>query len=141
MPGTVGWRFRSLRARLAGLWAMFLVAAVAAGWIILGLWRESAAEQVARAEAGIARDCAAIADRYRSGPRERDLTAVAVAALQAAQGVEGGIWQVRQGSLAYAYPTYEGSGRKTDLSAAEEQRIREITVAAATDGAPVARRY
>jgi hypothetical protein len=38
--------------------------------------------------------------------------------------VEGGLWQSGLGSLAYAYPTYEG--QKTDLPQAEEPTIRQF---------------
>ncbi|MGH6823547.1 MAG: sensor histidine kinase, partial [Methylocella sp.] len=55
-------------------------------------------------------------------------------------GIEGGIWQTDQGSLAYAFPTYEGTGAKTDLPAAEEPSIREAAEAAAFDSAPFDRR-
>jgi hypothetical protein len=40
--------------------------------------------------------------------------------------VEGGVWQSGLGSLAYAYPTYEGTGQKTDLPQAEEPTIRHV---------------
>src|SRR5262249_55014168 len=41
---------------------------------------------------------------------------------------------------AYAFPTYEGSGEKTDLPSAEEPQIREAADASALDGVPVDRR-
>src|SRR5204862_4560971 len=42
--------------------------------------------------------------------------------------------------LAYAFPTYEGSGEKTDLPQAEQQQIREAAEAAALGGIRVDRR-
>ncbi len=50
---------------------------------------------------------------------QKDLTAVISSALSRFPSVEGGIWAKSDGSLAYAYPTYEGSGPKTDVPAAE----------------------
>jgi hypothetical protein len=46
-------------------------------------------------------------------------------------GVEGGIWQSDAGPLAYAFPTYEGGGVKTDIPSAEYERIRAINQNAA----------
>ncbi|MCV5785139.1 sensor histidine kinase, partial [Escherichia coli] len=51
-------------------------------------------------------------------------------------GVEGGIWQADAGSLAYAFPTYEGTGPKTDLPAAELNTIREVNAQALRAGRP-----
>src|SRR5262249_60070285 len=54
------------------------------------------------------------------------LVEAAQAALARAPGVEGGIWQADAGSLAYAFPTYEGTGPKTDLPEAERTSIRQV---------------
>ena len=53
------------------------------------------------------------------------------------RGVEGGVWRENQGSIAYAFPTYEGTGPKTDLPAAELETIRQINADAARGGLPV----
>lgn len=45
-------------------------------------------------------------------------------------GIEGGIWQAKVGSLAYAFPTYEGARPKTDLPQAEIPRIRAVNATA-----------
>jgi hypothetical protein len=50
-----------------------------------------------------------VSDRTR-----RKLYAVAVDRALRLSQVEGCVWQSGLGSLAYAYPTYEGSGQKTD---------------------------
>jgi signal transduction histidine kinase len=55
-------------------------------------------------------------------------------------GIEGGIWQTQAGPLAYAYPTYQGSGPKTDLPAAERDRIQNVNQRAARDQQPAAQR-
>ena len=54
---------------------------------------------------------------------QRDLTAAVTLAIARQDGVEGGIWQVEAGPLAYAFPTYQGTGPKTDLPAAERNQI------------------
>src|SRR6202034_431620 len=66
-------------------------------------------------------------------------TAVSVA-LAHEDGVEGGIWQSGVGSLAYAYPTYAGTGPKTDLPAAERDQIQAINQRAAHDDQAVDQR-
>ena len=130
----------SLRSRLIVLWVMSLVACIAVSVLLIQLYRQSTAAQVGRAEAVVAHACDLIRDRYRfymagwqgSAPSlddaalRRDLTGGVALALGRQDGVEGGIWQRETGSLAYAYPTYEGSGPKTDLPTAEQDRIRSI---------------
>ncbi len=41
------------------------------------------------------------------------------------EGVEGGFWSADQGFSAYAFPTYEGSGKKTDFPTAERSSIEK----------------
>ena len=61
-------------------------------------------------------------------------------ALHDLDGVEGGVWQIDRGSLAYAFPTYQGTGEKTDLPQAEESSMREAAESAALNGASFDRR-
>jgi signal transduction histidine kinase len=137
----------SLRSRLIALWVISLVACVAVSLLLVQLYRQSTAAQVGRAEAVVAHACDLIRDRYQfytagwQGPvpaldddiLHRDLTAAVALALARQDGVEGGIWQSEAGSLAYAYPTYEGSGPKTDLPAAERDTIRAINDQSASE--------
>lgn len=44
-------------------------------------------------------------------------------ALNDEAGMEGGFWQAGQGMLAYAFPTYDGTGIKRDPPSAELERI------------------
>jgi signal transduction histidine kinase len=101
---------------------------------------------VQRAQAVVSRDCDLIRDRYAfyvagwSGPPpiddprlRADLTAAVTIALAHEDGIEGGIWQSGTGSLAYAYPTYAGTGPKTDLPLAERDRIETANQQAARD--------
>ncbi len=143
-----GW---SLRGRLLILWAISLVSAVAAGTMLVQLYRQSSIDQVARAEAVTSRACDEITNRYRfyttgwtrppadlrdEGLRQ-GLLAVVFIALAHSPGIEGGIWQRTEGSLAYAFPTYEGTGPKTDLPAAETERIRTANAEALAEERPV----
>jgi signal transduction histidine kinase len=146
--------FRSLQARLLVLLLLLVAATVAAGVLMFGLFRQSATARVGQADAEIGRACDAIGEAYRfysSGWPGRDtalqnesfrtgLTAVLQRALRRREGVEGGIWHRGSGSLAYAYPTYEG-GPKTDLPQAELPRIRAINAVAETEEHPVSSRY
>src|SRR5207237_6994834 len=45
-------------------------------------------------------------------------------------------WKADAGSLAYAFPTYEGTGPKTDLPAAELSTIRQVNADALRDERP-----
>lgn len=126
---------RSIIAWFAVCWGLFLVAALVVGAMLIALYKETTTQRTERAAAGIARACDAIV-------READLSGMTAGgkadyadavnrALAPFQGVEGGVWRSGSGSLAYAYPTYEGSGQKTDLPQAEEPTIRQLAEASA----------
>lgn len=138
----------SLRARLFALWLLLVVSAAATAFLIYEFYVQSADVQLARTEIETARACRDIADRYAffatgwSGPGSagiderlrRELTDVVNAALARASGIEGGLWQDGPGSLAYGFPTYEGSGPKTDLPVAELASIAQVNADALRDG-------
>lgn len=134
-------------------WAAFLLASIVVGGLLLSLYRQTTTAQVRHASAAVAHGCDAIAAHYKAfggdkspgrdvfGPGAKDaLTAAVRAALRDFDGVEGGIWQTGVGSLAYAFPTYEGTGEKTDVPPAEEASIREAAESAARGTASVDRR-
>jgi signal transduction histidine kinase len=145
---------RSIIGWFVVCWSAFVLASVVVSVLLLSLYRQTTTEQVRRASAAIAHGCDAIAGRYQflvagttSSPSDlrtpelmRGLTGAVQIALRDLPGVEGGIWQTEQGSLAYAFPTYEGTGEKTDLPSAEEPQIRDVAEASALDGVPVDRR-
>ena len=147
--------FRSLQGRLVVLLVLLIAAAIAAGALMVGLFRQSTDAQIGQADAQIGRACDVIAEAYRfyssgwHGPTSaledesfrRGLTTVVQTALRTRSGVEGGIWQRSVGSLGYAFPTYEGSGPKTDLPQAELPRIRQINQAAVIEQRPASSRY
>jgi signal transduction histidine kinase len=146
---------RSLRGRLALLLVLLVAAAIAAGILMLGLYRQSAVAQIGQASAEIGRACDAIGGAYRffsagwtpsaqpiADPKlRRDLISVVQTALRDRTAIEGGVWQDGAGSLAYAFPTYEGSGPKTDVPEAELPRIAEVNRAAHAEDRQVASRY
>ncbi len=144
----------SLRQRLLGLWGLSLIASVAVGILLVQLYQQSTAAQVGRAEAVIAHGCDLIRERYGfyvagwTGPAaagadarlRSDLATVVGLALSQQQGVEGGIWQAGSGPVAYAFPTYAGTGPKTDLPAAERAQIEAANQLAARNDQAVERR-
>src|SRR5207244_13117803 len=118
---------RSLRTRLLALWLMLATSAAATGFVLFEFYRQSANSQIMRAEDVVARSCRDIGDRYAfvvagwhgsassiDDTLKQSLVEAVQAALVHAPGVEGGIWQAEAGSLAYAFPTYEGTGPKPD---------------------------
>ncbi|WP_044558754.1 HAMP domain-containing sensor histidine kinase [Azospirillum sp. B4] len=147
--------FRSLHARLLALLLTVAIAALAIGALMTALFQRSATAQVRQGEAEVARACDAQAEAFRfyvtgwrdHAPAEsvstlRDgLGSVVQSALRDHPGIEGGLWREDEGSLAYAYPTYEGAGPKTDLPQAELTRIRAINQAALSAGHSVTAQY
>jgi signal transduction histidine kinase len=127
---------------------MLAASAAATGFLLLEFYRQSANAQVGRAEEVVSRACREIGDHYalfNAGRRgaatpaatDTELAGVVRAALAHAPGVEGGIWRRDDGSLAYAFPTYEGTGPKTDVPTAELEAIRQINADALHGGLPV----
>jgi signal transduction histidine kinase len=145
---------RSLRGRLIVLLLLLSAAALAAGTLMVGLFRQSASARAGQAEAEVGRACDAIAAAYRTiGPGREgatgsgeevvpgDLSAVVESALRNRPGIEGGIWRGDAGSVAYAFPTYQGAGPKTDVPQAELARIQAVNQAALAGDRQATRRY
>ena len=139
---------RSLRSRLLALWLMLAVCGVVTGLLLVEFYRQSTNAQVGRAEEAVARTCRELADRYQffvigwgggniDDALKQELVGVVQAALRHSPGVEGGIWQADAASLAYAFPTYEGTGPKTDLPVAELSTIRRVNADALREDRPV----
>ncbi|WP_286158984.1 HAMP domain-containing sensor histidine kinase [Methylobacterium sp. Leaf456] len=122
----------SLQARLVALWIALLASAAATAYLLFGLYTQSTAVQISQAEIAVGRACREIIDRYtvlvRKGdePAGEALTGVVLGALAHWPGIEGGVWSGAEGSLAYAFPSYEGSGPKTDLPLAERDTIAAV---------------
>lgn len=127
----------SLQARLVALWIALLASAAATAYLLFGLYTQSTAVQISQAEIAAGRACREVIDRYtvlvRQGQEEgggAELAGVVSAALAGWTGIEGGIWSAASGSLAYAFPSYEGSGPKTDLPEAERGAIAAVNAEA-----------
>jgi signal transduction histidine kinase len=145
---------QSLRSRLTAVIILLCAATLAAGGLMVGLFYQSASAQAGEAEAQIARACDAVAATYRfystdwQGPGSLQdsglragLTAVVQTALRDRPSIEGGVWQASVGSLAYAYPTYQGAQAKTDFPQAELSRIQAINASARSADRATNRRY
>src|ERR1700733_3123092 len=146
---------QSLRSRLIALIVLLGCAGLATGALMIGLFYQSASAQAGQTEACVARACDSIASTYRfysaqwQGPStslqdlglRSSLTTVVQTALRDRPGIEGGLWQSEAGALAYAYPTYQGAGPKTDMPQAELSRIQSINAAAQTEDRQTSRRY
>lgn len=130
---------RSLRFQLIGLWLLLFGVSAGLAAVMITLYRSSAGEQVAAGRAAAEQSCRAIATRYaksvpdatQARPQLDLLQVLLQLVLIEAPNVEGGIWQTSGGLLAYAYPTYEGSGVKRDIPQAEQPFIVELAQQAA----------
>lgn len=128
----------SLRTQLSLFGALLVALCIALGVVMAALYRNSAGAQIDSARSATQQSCQAIAARYAqsmsavSSPTpapvpQLDLLQVLLQlVLREAPHVEGGIWQNSQGLLAYAYPSYEGSGVKRDVPSAEQPLIVDI---------------
>lgn len=137
--------------RLLALWLLLAISAGVTGYLLLQIYQQSASAQVVREEGAVTRACREIGDRYRffaagwtdrsnagiDDALKRQLTAVVTAALSRAAGIEGGIWDASSGAIAYAFPTYEGSGPKTDVPPAETPAIRQVNAEALRGERPI----
>lgn len=138
MPAKSRWRNRflprSIVAWFAVCWSLFLVAALVVGAMLVALYDETTTQRIERAAAGVARACDAI---VREALLSQDYATTVSHALEPFSGIEGGVWRAGTGSLAYAFPTYEGTGPKTDLPQAEQPTIRGVAEAASEARRPV----
>ena len=101
--------------------------------MLVALYKETTSQRTERAAANLARACEAVlgelrvtSPRANGSPAAPDYASSVTKALESFTGVEGGIWKASSGSLAYAFPSYEGSGQKTDLPQAEQPTIRQV---------------
>ncbi|WP_246483593.1 sensor histidine kinase [Paenacidovorax monticola] len=110
--------------------------ALVLGWLLLILSRQSAGPQIAHARQLTSTSCQAL-QAGAAHARQQLLSAnddshpMASAAAQAVldlalrdqPGMEGGFWRADAGVVAYAFPTYDGTGIKRDPPSAELERI------------------
>jgi signal transduction histidine kinase len=133
------------------LWLMLVVSGSVTAFLLVEFYQQSTNALVSRAEDAVARACRDLGDRYAffvtgwRGVRQneiddvlrRELVGVVETALSRASGVEGGFWQAGNGPLAYAFPTYQGTGPKTDVPAAELPTIGQVNADALRNERPV----
>ncbi|ASU37138.1 two-component sensor histidine kinase [Herbaspirillum sp. meg3] len=117
------------------LWILIATVALILAWLLLQLSRQGASSQIAQARARVSASCETIrvgASRARTAmPKSDTSSSLSASAAQAVidlalndeSGVEGGFWQAGQGVVAYAFPTYDGTGIKRDPPSAELERI------------------
>ena len=128
----------SLRGQLVFFWALLFGACLALAGMMFTLYQGSAGAQIAAARSATEMSCQNITTRYAKSltspstqaPRIDLLQVLLQLVLIEAPQVEGGVWQTGKGHLAYAYPTYEGSGVKRDLPEAEQPLITEMAARA-----------
>lgn len=145
---------KSLRRDLLVLWLCIAAVALVLVGLLFVLVSQSAGPQVSRARDHAQVSCAALsagAERLRfaapageggSTPSADPLARAGAQAildlvLRDRQGMEGGFWKLGAGVLAYAFPTYDGTGIKQDPPSAELERIEATVQRAATTGGVV----
>lgn len=119
-----------VRRDLLILWLCIAVVALLLGWLLLTLSRQSAGPQIAHAQRLTSTSCSALQAGTQHLPAEHSYSlapAIAQAVLDLAlrdqPGMEGGFWRADAGVVAYAFPTYDGTGIKRDPPRAELERI------------------
>lgn len=140
---------KSVRRDLLILWLSITAVALVLVWLLLVLTRQGAGPQLARARHQASVSCEALqagAARMRLGEQASErATPLAPAAAQAVldlvlrdrPGMEGGFWQSGAGVVAYAFPTYDGTGIKRDPPSAELERITGTAQRAQDSSSPV----
>ncbi len=126
----------TVKRDLVILWAFIALIALVLAFLLWQLSRQGASAQISQATGQASFSCAAMSaglshalatakppgqDAARPAPAPV-MQAVIDLALRDQAGVEGGFWQAG-GVVAYAFPTYDGSGVKRDPPGAEMERI------------------
>ncbi len=151
----------TIKRDLVILWAFIALIALVLAFLLLQLSRQGAASQISQATGQAAVSCTAMSaglahalSTHPSSPPSPSLSvpstpqasnadglparslmqAVIDLSLRDQAGVEGGFWHPQQDVVAYAFPTYDGSGIKRDPPGAEMERIVSIAQRA-LDGA------
>jgi len=136
----------SFSTQLLTLWILI---AVLCGLLSVAVWlmlSSALSERVVAAKQQAAAACTAVASRYdlsmqRSSETNVDLMhAVLDLVLIQTEGIEGGFWtseptsKALNGFIAYAFPTYGGSGVKRDIPEAETPLILRALRSASSSG-------
>lgn len=133
----------SLRVQLIVFWLLLLGVCAGLGAVMGVLYQNSAGVQIGQARTLTQHVCESIAKRYQQSlgnasgePQVALMEVVLQLGLVGAPHVEGGVWDMTRGFLAYAYPTYEGGGAKRDVPEAERAHIAEVARTAALAQSP-----
>lgn len=140
--------------QLTALWLVLLLTSAGLAAILVGLYRRSAEAQLSKVEARAAAATVEIQERLAAFSRTYDtapslsaaehgssLVGILDTVLQNYEGFEGGVWSHSNGFIAYAFPTYPGTGTKTDLPAAEAPKITELCERVQKTGRPLSVRF
>lgn len=126
----------SIRKDLMILWLSIAAVALVLIALLFVLAHQSAGPQFARARSQASVSCQALragTGRLDAGtgpnagaPDWAGAQAILDLVLRDRPGMEGGFWQTGSGVVAYAFPTYDGTGIKRDPPSAELDRIAAI---------------
>lgn len=126
----------TLRARILILFVFTLLTSSAVAFVLYEMYELGATSQVSKAKKLNEYVCEELKDKFDSALTRKVFDQSKETAFQSAlleivlsrhEGVEGGFWSEPKGFLAYAYPTYEGSGIKTDVPSAERAALEKIS--------------
>ena len=129
----------SLHSAFVGIWLFIVASCVALAVLMQGLYHlgtdaraDTVAARVDRAAIALRTRFGLYAKSYPTAPdfsdeqRRRELGLILQIVLEEYEDVEGGFYAPQAGFLAYAFPSYEGSGTKQDVPAAESARIAAL---------------
>lgn len=117
-----------MRKRLIWFWWLCVITCASLAAIMVGLYQQTSDVQIEQGHARVEAAGAAIAQAWVSPRRvqARRLEKVLSDILKGYGGVEGGIWQPAGGFVAYAFPSYVGTGIKQDIPVTEANRIARL---------------
>lgn len=123
----------TLRLRLLLLWLFTIAVCGALAYVMRSVYQLGAEAQTEKALALASQACTRLQTEYlrtaspnANAPDGVLMGALLNAVLDEAPGVEGGFWHDKQGFVAYAFPTHQGSEPKTDVPSTERGRIESL---------------
>lgn len=128
-----------LKRLLTIVWTLLALVAAMDVILLMIVYRQGESRQVEAQQRLLAGVCADLERRMTflpagAAPDEAGLRYVLTLALYDAPGVEGSFWSPSRGFYAYAFPTYAGSGPKTDVPTAESRWLAELSRRASQGG-------
>ncbi|ACD83191.1 sensor histidine kinase [Candidatus Methylacidiphilum infernorum] len=128
------------------LWMLLAILSVAFGvcGLIALLWGVSA--RIAAGKDNLHKGALRIEENLKNGfeqkeaPGSSNLNFIIASSLSSFSGVEGGLWNMEKGYIAYSYPTYEGP-LKMDVPSAEKNRIIRLSQQSLKEKRPLFGRF